>query len=166
VAFDDSSWVFARAPYPNLNDPPIIPGTSAVYIWHDPTGTSDGTTGVTRAFFRYKFNLDAVAQSGQALINVDDDYDFYVNGVLADANHDFGFGDSIQSVDFTDKLVVGKNVFAFEAIDGGWPNAFNRGFESLLFDANITTVPVPAAAWLFGSGLLYLIGIARRKKAA
>jgi hypothetical protein len=30
----------------------------------------------------------------------------------------------------------------------------------------VTTVPVPAAAWLFGSGLLGLIGVARRKKAA
>ena len=29
-----------------------------------------------------------------------------------------------------------------------------------------TTVPVPAAVWLFGSGLLGLIGIARRKKTA
>jgi hypothetical protein len=29
-----------------------------------------------------------------------------------------------------------------------------------------TTVPIPAAAWLFGSGLLCLVGIARRKKAA
>ena len=28
-----------------------------------------------------------------------------------------------------------------------------------------TTVPVPAAVWLFGSGLLGLVGIARRKKA-
>ncbi len=31
---------------------------------------------------------------------------------------------------------------------------------------NITPVPVPAAVWLFGSGLLSLIGIARRKKTA
>ena len=29
----------------------------------------------------------------------------------------------------------------------------------------ITVVPIPAAAWLFGSGLLGMIGIARRKKA-
>jgi hypothetical protein len=27
-------------------------------------------------------------------------------------------------------------------------------------------VPVPAAVWLFGSGLLGMIGVARRKKAA
>lgn len=29
----------------------------------------------------------------------------------------------------------------------------------------VSSVPVPAAAWLFGSGLLGLIGVARRKKA-
>ena len=31
---------------------------------------------------------------------------------------------------------------------------------------NTAVVPVPAAAWLFGSGLLALLGISRRKKAA
>jgi hypothetical protein len=31
---------------------------------------------------------------------------------------------------------------------------------------NVTAVPVPAAVWLFGSGLLGLVGIARRKKIA
>ena len=30
---------------------------------------------------------------------------------------------------------------------------------------NISAVPVPAAVWLFGSGLLGLVGVARRKKA-
>jgi len=30
---------------------------------------------------------------------------------------------------------------------------------------NFTVVPIPAAAWLFGSGILGLIGMARRKKA-
>jgi hypothetical protein len=32
--------------------------------------------------------------------------------------------------------------------------------------ADFTVVPVPAAVWLFGSGLLGLIGISRRKKSA
>lgn len=30
--------------------------------------------------------------------------------------------------------------------------------------ANVSAVPVPAAVWLFGSGLIGLIGVARRKK--
>jgi hypothetical protein len=33
-------------------------------------------------------------------------------------------------------------------------------------DVGVSAVPVPAAAWLFGSGLLWLLGIARRPKAA
>lgn len=34
-----------------------------------------------------------------------------------------------------------------------------------LTDTNVSAVPVPAAAWLLGSGLLGLIGVARRKAA-
>lgn len=38
--------------------------------------------------------------------------------------------------------------------------------QALIFDnLNFSPVPVPAAVWLFGSGLVGLIGIARRKKA-
>lgn len=33
-------------------------------------------------------------------------------------------------------------------------------------NVTVSAVPVPAAAWLFGSGLLGLIGVAKRKKAA
>jgi hypothetical protein len=32
--------------------------------------------------------------------------------------------------------------------------------------ASFTPIPVPAAVWLFGSGLLGLVGISRRKKSA
>ena len=34
------------------------------------------------------------------------------------------------------------------------------------FQGTVSAVPVPAAVWLFGSGLLGLVGVARRKKAA
>ena len=139
VDFDDSTWSAARAPYPNINDPTdFIPETTAVHMWHDPDNTSNGSTGVTRAFLRVTFNLDAAPELGQARINVDDDYDFYVNGALADENHDCGYAGSVQDVDITDKLVIGKNVFAFEAIDGCWPNDRDRGGEAVLFDAIIT----------------------------
>lgn len=44
-------------------------------------------------------------------------------------------------------------------IDGAFPG-FNANFDFT------TAVPVPAAVWLFGSGLLGLVGVARRRKAA
>lgn len=37
---------------------------------------------------------------------------------------------------------------------------------STSFSGSITPVPIPAAIWLFGSGLLGMIGIARRRKKA
>ena len=41
------------------------------------------------------------------------------------------------------------------------------GADSIGIDNfTIDSVPLPAAVWLFGSGLLGLIGIARRKKLA
>lgn len=39
-------------------------------------------------------------------------------------------------------------------------------FDNVSITADVNPVPVPAAVWLFGSGLLGLIGVARRKKAA
>ena len=50
-------------------------------------------------------------------------------------------------------------------------DAFNTGSMSFVGNPDLTAasaavVPLPAAVWFFGSGLLGLIGIARRKKAA
>ena len=40
------------------------------------------------------------------------------------------------------------------------------GTDFAPFSHDATVVPVPAAVWLFGSGLLGLVGIARRRKVA
>ena len=45
------------------------------------------------------------------------------------------------------------------------PGVSTSGLVLNLDSVTSTVVPVPAAVWLFGSGLLGLIGIARRKKA-
>ncbi len=48
------------------------------------------------------------------------------------------------------------------------PNPSILGFsvDDLFFEANYTTVPVPPAVWLFGSGLLGLVGFRFRKTQA
>lgn len=47
---------------------------------------------------------------------------------------------------------------------GGPFAGFNANFNANLTATPDAVVPIPAAAWLFGSGLLGLVGIARRKK--
>lgn len=53
-------------------------------------------------------------------------------------------------------------------IDGPFPGIsvnFDIGSGNSLTVTSVSEVPVPAAVWLFGSGLIGLAGIARRKKA-
>jgi len=52
-----------------------------------------------------------------------------------------------------------------EGIQNNLPNSSSL-FAWAVRSGDISAVPVPAAAWHFGSGLLGLIGIARRKQAA
>jgi hypothetical protein len=39
-------------------------------------------------------------------------------------------------------------------------------FDNITITTDVSAIPVPAAVWLFGSGLVGLVGVARRKKAA
>ena len=56
------------------------------------------------------------------------------------------FGDDFVSFDFNELICPVDNC------DGVFVNAY------------ISTIPIPAAIWLFSSGLIGLIGVARRKK--
>ena len=53
--------------------------------------------------------------------------------------------------------------FLCPTTDGGCTPPDN---DYLVWKGEVNPVPVPAAVWLFGSGLIGLVGIARRKKAA
>ena len=45
----------------------------------------------------------------------------------------------------------------------GWEIPLGRTVNFTNAEINVSAVPVPAAAWLFGSGLIGLVGIARRR---
>ena len=58
----------------------------------------------------------------------------------------------------------GDGIMGIPMAPGGPFAAFNAGFNATM--APTPKVPVPAAVWLFGSGLMGLVGVARRKKSA
>ena len=81
-----------------------------------------------------------------------------------------------ETLSFTISGVEGDTIYSYAMISSLNPEAqeyfamhiagfdYIDGVTSAKF-AGSTVVPVPASVWLFGSGLLGLVGIARRKKA-
>lgn len=63
-----------------------------------------------------------------------------------------GSADHYETMEFTEGLTGAMDVDS-------------QAFAWAVHTGDVSAVPVPAAIWLFGSGLLGLVGIARRKKA-
>ena len=91
-----------------------------------------------------------------------DDFNLTVDGVLVLL--DFNANDTSSLVtnvpgqfdEYNFNSIVGSN-FLF------WADGDSDSFR--IDTLNVSTVPVPAAAWLFGSALLGMFGFSRRKKA-
>ena len=77
-----------------------------------------------------------------------------------DNTFNVGSGGSITATTYD--AVTGDFTANWSAVTGGGPKA---GIVAEIFiTGNVQVVPVPAAVWLFGSGLLALAGVSRRCK--
>jgi hypothetical protein len=88
---------------------------------------------------------------------------FNTNGTLSDVTDDSQIGSAILSGESSYDLLASGNYYA--KVEGTAVGS-SGGKYTITMSADPAPVPVPAAAWLLGSGLLGLVGIARRKEVA
>ena len=124
-----------------------------------------GRTGTAQFFPQYAgaaWNIDNnTKQPGTGL------YEGFTTGT--DSNVDPNTG--LPSLTLTGtNLVATANGFTGTLLSAGnvgaaW-GAFDGTPYSEVYNVTVSAIPVPAAVWLFGSGLLGLVGVARRRKSA
>ena len=151
----------------------IVTSTEAVY----PTeGTGFGITyGGYDAFTQsqsveiltagdYIFSVDANALTGSVFLSTGSTTDLVDGAFELFAG---GASSSSMGVITTDDWVTFTWTTTLDAglIDVGLRTTDLATYSIAFDNFSITAVPVPAAVWLFGSGLIGLIGVARRKKA-
>jgi hypothetical protein len=149
-------------------------------ILQSATASGTATNGTAETFTFSDLAIDVANNSGQDLT-----FSFGFDVIaLASASGDFATADAtvdvLDDLGFVSILAVASagvgvqlladatgdasqsGIIQFTLLDGGFNSI--SGFIDSSGTAN--AVPVPAAVWLFGSGLLGLVGVARRKQAA
>ena len=139
--------------------------------------------------------LDRIMSGGDVLFDIDlnnpENVDANVDGFLTSSNEEIATPASVafnvydENDSFVGKLLEGTlshatgNQYNFTVTGGDASGYFTSGIfeydstivggdfadEAFTLTMTASPVPLPAAGWLFGSGLLGLIGVARRKQA-
>jgi len=114
------------------------------------SGADNTGSNCTGSEMGHLYNVEGVTAAAPGLFfNIEPT--LYFSGTEVDASHAYMFSFDGSGGLSGQQHTASKtgNIFVMAVRSGG-----------------VSAVPVPAAVWLFGSGLLGLIGIARRKKAA
>ena len=135
-----------------------------VYCWHNGGGNTDVDVDVTLERGGGAFDLvslDIVDDiHGQNQVNPEP---FTIDFISSAGDMLTVDGNDIQTIGFgwtgITSVIMSVNDASGCIIDTCRHNA-------LIDNVQLSSVPIPPAIWLFGSGLLGLIGISRRKKAA
>ena len=137
---------------PNLSQLSVTPDSFSLF---DGVNTLDGSNA---DFAIFAFSTDS---SGNIT-----DWDFLARDIpfVFGAGADIFSNSTFSTAGFV--FEAAHVIYCPHASCGGSFNVGAEGNTNIAGTWSVTTVPVPAAAWLFGSGLLGLIGIARRKKSA
>ena len=122
-----------------------LPGSPVVIDYSDQIATSIDGTATTATATQLLFDFNATGDNSFLLIGAGNNAWCLETGSCT-------LNDS------------GETIAYIEAGTGNEITVQNVARSGVVVFAEVQTVPVPAAIWLFGSGLLGLVGIARRKK--
>lgn len=138
------------------------------------TGSGYGVTAIWDIHFEYDVGVSSPGGEGgddDVYVNADNANFGTISSVLGSYQLEDENNESGLSFQLGDETGGGHRNFA--GISGwGWMNHGSAcitedcdhiAASDWLFTAELITVPVPAAVWLFGSGLLGLVGLARRR---
>ena len=142
-------------------------------LWHDNSEVVDGTTKYLNDFgILYTFNFSSIFN----VLTVD--YELVPTNGESSSGFLFGLSSEcgllLQTCggSMAYHSMDGVPVVAYQQANYGWdattePHLISADYASPYIGSHlvrISSVPVPTAVWLFGSGLIGLIGVARRKK--
>ena len=102
----------------------------------------------------YNFDLASLGEPGWYVLKI--------GGNLNQGNAD-GFNNTLLFDNFGD-MDLGFATISLLMLED-WSNLVINNFD-IMRVSHLSTVPVPAAVWLFGTGLVGLIGFSKRRKAA
>jgi hypothetical protein len=121
------------------------------------------TLGVNTQGFNHEdnFNMAAPQVNGYSFDSLFVEFTL-VNGTFAGVTDPINIiqASELLALDSSDIGIFQNSKLSYEQ------SAVTKYVELDINNITVSTVPVPAALWLFGSGFLGLIGIARRKRAA
>ena len=94
-------------------------------------------------------------------------YHFYQNGI--DSSNPGPFSND-QTTNYWSGNELSSDAWLFDfTFNDGSQLATSKNYNAAAWavhDGDVATLPIPGAAWLFGSGLLGMFGVSRRKRTA
>jgi len=128
----------------------------------DPTGRMGLAAGYLTSLGEQEWNRDNTSDGrGDGL------YDQWTTGTSTNRNKGLTAAFTVTGSALVDDGMGGWTGTLVSAgnIGANWGGFDNQQYSEV-FNVSVSAVPVPAAVWLFGSGLLGLVGVARRRKQA
>lgn len=112
----------------------------------------------------FNFHLNA-ASDVSASLN-DFPVSLYSLSIYKDANLFLSLNGGAPIADGQSTTIYNLGIGNYSAVVSGNATGLSGGIYAVSMSAKPAAVPVPAAVWLLGSGLLGLAGVARRKEQA